>query len=45
MLDYVIPSDYVREARIVLVACKMRQRSAIEYIDDFKRHLVNCRDV
>ena len=45
MLDYFIPSDYIRRARRVLVACKMGQRSATEYTDDFRKHLVNCRDI
>ena len=44
ILDYFIPFDYVRRARRALVACKMGSRSAIEYIDDFMKHLVNFRD-
>ena len=45
ILDYFIPSDYVKRARRALVACKMGQRSATEYINDLKKHLVNCSDV
>ena len=45
MLDYFIPSHHVKRARRALVACKMGKRSATEYIDDFKKHLVNCSDI
>ena len=45
MLDYFIPSDYVKRARRALVACTMDSWSAKEYIDDFKKHLVNFSDV
>ena len=45
MLDYFIPSDYIRRDRRALVACKMGYKSAIECIYDYKRYLVNCRDV
>ena len=45
MLDYFIPSDYDRRARRALVACKMGKRSATEYIDDFNKHLISCRDI
>ena len=45
MLDYFIPSDYIRRARRVLVACKMRSRSATEYIDDFRKYLLTFSDM
>ena len=45
ILDYFIPFNYLRRARRALITCKMGQRSATEYIDDFKKHLVNCRDI
>ena len=45
MLDYFIPSDYVRRSSRALFAFKMGQRSTTEYIDDFRKHLVNYRDM
>ena len=45
MLEYFPPSEYIRRTRRALVACKMGSRSATEYIDDFRKHLVNGRDV
>ena len=45
MLDYFIPSDYIRRARRELIVCKIVPRLATEYIDKFKKHLVNCRDM
>ena len=41
ILDYVIPFDYIRRAKRALVACKIEKRLAKEYIDDFRKHLVN----
>ena len=45
MLDCFIPSEYVRRAGRALVACKMGERFATEYIDDFRKHLANCIDM
>ena len=45
MLAYFVPSDFARRARRNLVACQMGGRTATDYIDDFRRCLVSCRDV
>ena len=45
ILEYYIPSNYVRRAKKALDAFKMGFRLATEYIDDFKKHLVNYRDM
>ena len=41
ILDYFIPYDYIKKARKALVICEMGSRLATQYIDDFKKHLVN----
>ena len=45
MLEYFVPSDFARRARRNLVACQMGGCTATDYIDDFRRYLVSCRDV
>ena len=45
ILDYFIPFDYIKKARNALAAYKMGFRLATKFIDDFKKHLVNCRDI
>ena len=45
MLAYFVPSDFARRAHRNLVACRMGGRTATDYIDDFRRCLVSCRDV
>ena len=45
MLAYFVPSDFVRWAHRNLVASHMGGCTATDYIDDFRRCLVSCRDV
>ena len=45
MLAYFVPSDFVRRAHRNLVASHMGGCTTTDYIDDFCRCLVSCRDV
>ena len=38
MLEYFIPSDYIKRDGKALVVCKMGSRLTTEYIDDLKKH-------
>ena len=45
MLNYFIPSDYVKRARKALFAYKMGYKSATEYMYNFKKHLFYLKNM